>query len=145
MSRHLECETVGHWRSTRMSVLTAETRRTAPLGATVTDEGVNFSVFSKHATRMELLLFNDALDRRPARVIPLDARQHRTYHYWHIFVPNLRPGQLYAYRADGPFAPERGQRFDGEKVLLDPYGLAVSVPPTYDRDAARRPGDTAAT
>jgi glycogen operon protein len=128
-----------------MSVLTAETRRTAPLGATVTDEGVNFSVFSKHATRMELLLFNDALDRRPARVIPLDARQHRTYHYWHIFVPNLRPGQLYAYRADGPFAPERGQRFDGEKVLLDPYGLAVSVPPTYDRDAARRPGDTAAT
>ena len=127
-----------------MSVLTAETRRTAPLGATVTEEGVNFSVFSKHATRIELLLFDDALDRRPMRVIPLDARQHRTYHYWHVFVPNLAPGQIYAYRADGPFAPERGQRFDREKVLLDPYGLAVSVPPTYDRDAARRPGDTAA-
>jgi glycogen operon protein len=128
-----------------MSVLTAETRHTAPLGATVTGEGVNFSVFSKHATRIELLLFDDALDRRPSRVIPLDARQHRTYHYWHIFVPNLAPGQIYAYRADGPFAPERGQRFDREKALLDPYGLAVSVPPTYDREAARRPGDTTAT
>ena len=128
-----------------MSVLTAETRHTAPLGATVTGEGVNFSVFSKHATRMELLLFDDALDRRPSRVIPLDARQHRTYHYWHIFVPNLAPGQIYAYRADGPFAPERGQRFDREKALLDPYGLAVLVPPTYDREAARRPGDTTAT
>jgi glycogen operon protein len=128
-----------------MSVLTAETRHTAPLGATLTGEGVNFSVFSKHATRIELLLFDDALDRRPSRVIPLDARQHRTYHYWHIFVPNLAPGQIYAYRADGPFAPERGQRFDREKALLDPYGLAVSVPPTYDREAARRPGDTTAT
>ena len=79
-----------------MSVLTAETRHTAPLGATLTGEGVNFSVFSKHATRIELLLFDDALDRRPSRVIPLDARQHRTYHYWHIFVPNLAPGQIYA-------------------------------------------------
>ena len=53
-----------------MSVLTAETRQTAPLGASATDEGVNFSVFSKHATRIELLLFNDARDTRPARVIP---------------------------------------------------------------------------
>jgi len=128
-----------------MSVLTAELRQTAPLGAALTNGGVNFSVFSKHATRIELLLFNDARDTRPASVIPLDARQHRTYHYWHTFVPNLAPGQIYAYRADGPFAPERGQRFDREKVLLDPYGLAVSVPPTYDRDAAKRPGDTAAT
>ena len=128
-----------------MSVLTAELRQTAPLGAALTNGGVNFSVFSKHATRIELLLFNDARDTRPASVMPLDARQHRTYHYWHTFVPNLAPGQIYAYRADGPFAPERGQRFDREKVLLDPYGLAVSVPPTYDRDAAKRPGDTAAT
>jgi glycogen operon protein len=128
-----------------MSVLTAETRRTAPIGAALTDEGVNFSVFSKHATRIELLLFDDARDSRPSKVIPLDARQHRTYHYWHTFVPSLGPGQIYAYRADGPFAPERGQRFDREKVLLDPYGLAVSVPSTYDREAARRPGDTAAT
>ena len=128
-----------------MSVLTAELRQTAPIGAALSNGGVNFSVFSKHATRIELLLFDDARDSRPSTVIPLDARQHRTYHYWHTFVPNLAPGQVYAYRADGPFAPERGLRFDREKVLLDPYGLAVSVPPTYDREAARRPGDTAAT
>jgi glycogen operon protein len=128
-----------------MSVLVAETRRTAPLGAALTNGGVNFSVFSKHATRIELLLFDDDHATRPASIIPLDARRHKTYHYWHTFVPNLAPGQLYAYRADGPFAPERGLRFDREKVLLDPYGLAVSVPPTYDRQAARRPGDNTST
>ena len=61
------------------------------------------------------------------------------------FVPDLAPGQVYAYRAHGPFAPERGLRFDAEKVLLDPYGLAVAVPDGYDRLAARRPGGNAAT
>src|SRR5688572_7641557 len=128
-----------------MSVLVAETARAAPLGATLTDAGVHFSVFSKHATRIDLLLFDDGHTSRPSSIIPLDAKRHRTYHYWHTFVPDLAPGQLYAYRADGPFAPERGLRFDREKVLLDPYGLAVSVPPTYDRGAAMRPGDTART
>jgi glycogen operon protein len=128
-----------------MSVLVAEARRTAPLGATVVDGGVNFSVFSKNATRIELLLFDDERATRPATVIPFDARLHKTYHYWHTFVPGLAPGQLYAYRADGPFAPERGWRFDRQKVLLDPYGLAVAVPPTYDRRAAMQPGDNAQT
>ena len=66
------------------------------------------------------------------------------YHYWHVFVPGLRPGQVYAYRAHGPFEPDRGLRFDAEKVLLDPYGLAVAVPETYDRWAAARPGDNVA-
>ena len=117
-----------------------------PLGATVTPEGVNFSVFSRHATRLELLLFDDADDPRPARVIPLDPAANRTYFYWHAFVPGLRPGQIYAYRAHGPMAPEQGLRFDGEKVLLDPYGRAVAVPPRrgYSRGAASRPGDNAA-
>jgi glycogen operon protein len=127
-----------------MSVLVAEARRTAPLGASLTDGGVNFSLFSKNASRVELLLFDDE-NAGPTTLIPLDARQHKTYHYWHIFVPNLAPGQLYAYRADGPFAPERGWRFDREKVLLDPYGLAVAVPRNYDRKAAMRPGDNAPT
>ena len=59
--------------------------------------------------------------------------------------PDLKPGQVYAYRAHGPFAPERGFRFDSEKVLLDPYGLAVAVPEAYDRGEPRsRPGDNAA-
>jgi glycogen operon protein len=117
----------------------------APLGATVRRDGVNFSVFAKSAERIELLLFDDANAAEPARTILLERESHRTYHYWHVFVPNLRPGQIYAYRAHGPFAPERGLRFDPEKVLLDPYGLAVAVPDNYSRNAARQRGDNAAT
>ena len=116
----------------------------APLGATVLPDGVNFSVFSKHAVLLELLLFDDENAKQPARVIPLGANKHRTYHYWHVFVPDLRPGQVYAYRAHGPFDPDRGLWFDPEKVLLDPYGLAVAVPKAYDRSAAARPGDNLA-
>ena len=116
----------------------------APLGASIAPGGVNFSVYSKHATRVELLLFDDANAMKPARVIALDPQVNRTYHYWHACVPALGAGQVYAYRAHGPFAPERGLRFDAEKVLLDPYGLSVAVPDRYDRDAAKRPGDNAA-
>ena len=116
----------------------------APLGATVRPGGVNFSVFSKSATLVELLLFDDGDTTQPAKVIPLGADEHRTYHYWHAFVPDLQPGQAYAYRAHGPFTPDNGCRFDGGKVLIDPYGVAVSVPDTYDRSAAARPGDNAA-
>ncbi|HVO22209.1 MAG TPA: glycogen debranching protein GlgX [Candidatus Margulisiibacteriota bacterium] len=122
----------------------AEPGASAPLGATVCPGGVNFSVFSKSATRLDLLLFDEKNAAQPATVIRLDAHRHRTYHYWHVFVPGLKPGQVYAYRAHGPFTPERGFRFDGEKVLLDPYGLAVAVPDAYDRGAARRPGNNAA-
>ena len=119
--------------------------RSAPLGATVTNRGVNFSVYAKHATALELLLFDDEQADRPSQVIPLDPSRNRTYHYWHVFVPGLRTGQVYAYRADGPFQPNRGLRFDREKVLLDPYGLAVAVPDAYDRGAACHPGDNAAS
>jgi len=94
---------------------------------------------------MEILLFDEINSKRPATVIPLDSNRNCTYHYWHAFVPDLAPGQIYAYRAYGPAAPERGLRFDAEKVLLDPYGLAVAIPETYDRGAAARPGDNAAT
>jgi len=65
----------------------------APLGATVCPAGVNFSVFSKHATAIELLLFDERNAARPSRVIGLDPRRHRTYHYWHAFVSGLEPGQ----------------------------------------------------
>jgi glycogen operon protein len=117
----------------------------APLGATLRDGGVNFSLFSKDAELVELLLFNDVNAIRPAKVIPFAGDKNRTFHYWHVFVPDLQPGQVYAYRAHGPFAPERGCRFDAEKVLVDPYGLAVAVPDRYDRWAAARPGANAAT
>jgi isoamylase len=116
----------------------------APLGATVLPRGVNFSVFSNHAVLLELLLFDAENATGPARIIPLEANKHRTYHYWHAFVPDLQPGQVYAYRAHGPFDPDRGLWFDSDKVLLDPYGLAVAVPESYDRWAAARRGDNVA-
>jgi len=115
--------------------------RSFPLGATVYPEGVNFSVFTKGATGVELLLFGDIDAPRPEQVISLDPRQNRTYHYWHVFVTGLKAGQIYGYRVVGPWAPERGARFDSEKVLLDPYGRAVAVPLGYSRDLASRPGE----
>ncbi|HKC41197.1 MAG TPA: glycogen debranching protein GlgX [Gemmatimonadales bacterium] len=116
----------------------------SPLGAACVREGVNFSVFSRHATSVELLLFEGVDDARPSRVIRLDPRIHRTYFYWHVFVPGVRHGQLYGYRVDGPFDPQAGMRFDRAKVLLDPYARCVVVPRSYSRDAARGEGDNAA-
>lgn len=116
----------------------------APLGATVVANGVNFSLYSRDASKIELLLFDRQEDRQPARVITLDAATNRTYHYWHTFVPQLRAGQIYGYRVHGPFDPEQGMRFDPEKVLLDPYGRAVVVPKNYSREAAQQAGDTSA-
>ena len=120
------------------------TGRNFPIGATVIDCGVNFSLFSRSATNVELLLFDSVTDARPARVIRLDPTTNRTYHYWHVFVPDLQPGQVYAYRVDGPYQPASGMRYDAAKVLLDPYGRGVVVPPNYSRDAARHEGDNAA-
>ena len=114
--------------------------RSFPLGAAVLSNGINFSVFSRHASRVELLLFDDAEEPRPTRAIDLEARKHRTYHYWHVFVPGIRAGQLYGYRVTGPFAPEHGLRFDPSKVLLDPYGRAVAVPDGYSRQMASQYG-----
>ena len=78
-------------------------------------------------------------------MITLDPDENRTFHLWHVFVPDLKPGQLYGYRVHGPNDPQRGHRFEPDKVLLDPYGRAVAVPDGYDREAASRPGDNAAT
>ncbi|GFO70743.1 glycogen operon protein GlgX homolog [Geomonas limicola] len=113
---------------------------TSPLGATVYHGGVNFSVFSRDCTSVELLLFDHVDAAHPSRVIQLDPKYNRTYHYWHTFVPGIGSGQLYGYRVTGPFAPERGLRFDPEKLLVDPYGRAVAVPAGYDRGVACRPG-----
>jgi isoamylase len=115
-----------------------------PLGATPMEGGVNFSVFSMNSTSMELLLFDGPADWRPARVMALDPSNHRTSNYWHVFVPGLAPGPIYAYRVHGPSDLRNGHRFDSEKVLLDPYGKCVAFG-NYDRSAASRPGDNAAT
>jgi len=121
------------------------TGHSAPLGATPWESGVNFSVFSRNATNVELLLFDRDDDTRPQRIIRIDPTTNRRYHYWHVFVSDLQPGQIYGYRVDGPFDPTRGLRFDPSKVLLDPYGRGVVVPKNYDRDAASRLGDNTAT
>lgn len=123
----------------------AKIGQSSPLGAAVSDGGVNFSLYSRDATGVELLLFEREDDARPARVISLDPFLNRTYHYWHVFVPGVQSGQLYGYRVHGPFDPSQGLRFDPTKVLLDPYGRAVAVPKIYSRKAAQEQGDNAAT
>src|SRR5262245_55310180 len=109
------------------------TGSSAPLGATAQPGGVNFSVYSKSASSVELLLFDNENNLKPARVVRLDAQKNRTYHYWHVLVRDLEPGQLYGFRAFGEFKPEQGLRFDSSMVLLDPYGLAVAIPKAYSR------------
>jgi glycogen operon protein len=91
------------------------------------------------------LLFDRNDDLAPSRVIPIDPVNGHSYHYWHAFVPGIAPGQLYAYRVQGPDDPGAGLRFDAKKVLLDPYARAVSVPAQYSRQAATRPGDNTPT
>ena len=119
--------------------------RSFPLGATLSADGANFSVYSKHATGIELLLFDSVEDDRPKRVISIDPATNRTYHYWHVFVPGVKAGQIYAYRVRGPFDPASGMRFDPAKVLVDPYGRGAVVPKNYSRDAARKKGDNVAS
>ena len=116
-----------------------------PLGARVHSDGVNFSLFSRTATSVELLLFDREDDTQPSRVVPMDPTTNRTYYYWHVFVPGLQAGQLYGYRVQGPSEPTRGLRFDPTKVLLDPYGRGVVVPKSYSREAAGKSGDNAAS
>src|SRR5579872_3173252 len=125
-----------------LAVLT--TGSSFPIGATILPGGANFSVFSRSATAIELLFFDRVDDSRPSRVIKVDPLANRTYHYWHVFVPEVEAGQIYGFRAYGPFEPQRGLRFDSSKLLLDPYGRAIAVPRNYSRDAAGLEGDNAA-
>jgi glycogen operon protein len=125
--------------------VTENVGRSSPLGATVVDTGVNFSLFSRTASGIELLFFDRDDDAAPSRVVAIDPVANRTYHYWHVFVPGVRPGQIYGYRVKGLSAAARGLRFDSAKVLLDPYGRGVVVPQNYSREAAKREGDNAAT
>src|SRR5438270_1666317 len=85
-----------------------EIGRSSPLGATLVDGGVNFSLFSRTASGVELLLFDREEEATPARLMRMDPVTNHTYHYWHVFVPDVRPGQIYGYRVDGPAVPERG-------------------------------------
>ncbi len=103
-----------------------EAGRTHPLGATVNERGVNFALFSEYATGVELLLFNKHDDVDPAQIISLSPDKNKSFHIWHVFVRDLKPGMHYAYRVNGPCCPEDGHRFDPEKVLIDPYAKGNS-------------------
>lgn len=97
-----------------------------PYGALVHDRGVQFVIFSRSATGMRLLLYNDVNDRDPADVIEFDRDNDRWGDIWSVFVPGVGPGQLYHFQADGPHDPSRGFWFDSNARLIDPYAKALA-------------------
>ena len=94
-----------------------------PLGATWMGNGVNFAIFSEHATGVELCLFDNVENAK--EVVPRIRFKECTDQVWHVFLPDARPGQLYGFRVSGPYEPERGMRFNSSKLLLDPYAKAI--------------------
>ncbi len=100
-----------------------------PLGATWTGLGVNFAIYSAHATKVELCLFESAEARRPSVCVPLP---EHTDMVWHGHFPDIHPGQLYGYRVHGPYEPARGHRFNPNKIVLDPYAKAMGRPVEWD-------------
>ena len=108
-----------------------------PLGATPVGDGVNFALYTEHATAVDLLLYANARDPEAAQTIRLEHRQHRSVNAWHVFVAGVCPGQCYAWQVHGPWHPASGHRFDATRPLLDPYARLI-VPRTPD-DPAREP------
>jgi isoamylase len=100
--------------------------RGLPYGANIDTDGVHFSIFSRHATRVWLLLFDSAEDDAPAYEIELNPELNRTGDVWHTWIRGLKAGQLYLWRMDGPHEPGKGHRFDPEILLLDPYTRAIT-------------------
>ncbi|MEO1403216.1 MAG: glycogen debranching protein GlgX [Cyanobacteria bacterium J06635_1] len=107
-----------------------------PLGAMVRDGGINFCLYARGATAVDLLLFEQPDSPQPQVTMRLDPKANHTFHYWHVFVEGLTAGQVYAYRVDGPYEPNSGLRFNPNKVLLDPYSRSVVGWQTYSRQAA---------
>ncbi len=101
----------------------------SPLGASRDGRGVNFALYSAHATRVELLLFDSAQSNAPSSTRDLPGK---TGPIWHGYVPDCAPGQLYAYRVHGPFTPEAGHRFNPNKVVIDPYARCIGREARWD-------------
>lgn len=97
----------------------------APLGATITGDGVNFSIYSKNAQAVELWLFHHGDDAVPYQIIRLDPEKNRSYHYWHVMVHGAGEGLYYGYKIYGEYAPSRGLYFDGSKLLSDPFSRGL--------------------
>ena len=122
-----------------------EPGQTHPLGATPDAQGVNFSVFAERATEVELLLFDEHDDPEPVATISLDPVVNKVYNFWHVYVRGCKPGMHYAYRVNGPQDVHgRGDHYDHDKVLIDPYAKG-NTDTLWDRAAACRPGDNLRT
>lgn len=94
-----------------------------PLGASWDGKGVNFALYAENATGVDLCLFDATDERKSSEQIPVTEVSH---HVWHIYIPHLKPGQLYGYRVYGPYDPENGHRFNPNKLLIDPYAKAIA-------------------
>ncbi|HET7898504.1 MAG TPA: glycogen debranching enzyme GlgX, partial [Flavisolibacter sp.] len=94
-----------------------------PLGATWDGQGTNFALYSMNATAVELCLFDEADETVETARIRM---KERTHHNWHVYIPGIKPGQLYGYRVYGPYEPQNGHRFNPNKLLIDPYAKAIS-------------------
>ncbi|MDR0389738.1 MAG: glycogen debranching protein GlgX, partial [Spirochaetaceae bacterium] len=106
------------------------------LGAVLTGQGINFAVFSRYARSIILVLFESEKEDSPCREIVLDPEKNRTGDIWHCHIPGLKAGALYLYRADGPYLPEKGFRFNVHKALIDPYAKALTGLSRWDIKAA---------
>ena len=115
----------------------------SPLGISVCGEGVNFAFFSQHASRVRLELFAHSQDAKAARAIDLDPSLNRTGDVWHVWIKGILPGQLYAYRVDGPYDPKAGHRFNFNKLLLDPFATAITPLDPWNFDPASSMVDNA--
>jgi glycogen operon protein len=100
-----------------------------PLGATYDGKGVNFTLYAENATGVDLCLFNKKSEKTESARVRI---QERSHHIWHVYIPGLKPGQLYGFRVYGPFEPEHGHRFNPEKFLIDPYAKAVAGDVKWD-------------
>ena len=100
-------------------------------GTVVTIRGVYFTVFSRNAKKVYLELFKTAADAKPYQTIELNPETNKTGDLWHVFVEGLKPGDLYLYRVEGPFAPSKGHRFDRQQYLFDPRAKAFSEGSTF--------------
>lgn len=125
--------------------LTVHAGKPWPLGVSVERNGVQFALFSRHATGVSLLLFDNEEDTEPAHEIMLHASKHRTGDIWHCFVEGCGAGDLYLYRVFGQYAPEEGHRFNDNLALLDPYAKALThcenVSASLGYDEHSRQGD----
>jgi len=97
-----------------------------PLGATLYDDGVQFAIFSRNAESVSLILFDTDMPDSKFHEIPLPIEKNKTGDVWHIWVQGLIAGQVYGYRIDGPYDPKNGQRFNKNKLLLDPYAKSLT-------------------